>query len=114
MRILQDNPYLTQRELAQKLGLSLSGVNYCLTGLIEKGLVKIVNFSQSKKKFKYVYLLTPQGIAEKMAQTSRFLRRKMQEYDALKAEIEELKVEVTVANGSNNLAKAHTTRTVKQ
>ena len=114
MRILQDNPDLTQRELARRLGLSLGGVNYCLTALIEKGLVKIENFSQSKNKFKSVYLLTPQGVAEKMALTSRVLKRKMQEYDALKAEIEELKVEVKVANGSNNLAQEHTTRTVKQ
>jgi EPS-associated MarR family transcriptional regulator len=94
MRILQDNPDLTQRELADKLGMSVGGLNYCLNALIDKGFVKMANFSKSKNKFKYVYLLTPQGIAEKVALTSRFLKRKMEEYDALKVEIEALKSEV--------------------
>ncbi len=94
MRILQDNPDLTQRELADKLGMSVGGLNYCLNALIDKGFVKMANFSKSKNKFKYVYLLTPQGIAEKVAVTSRFLKRKMEEYDALKVEIEALKAEV--------------------
>ena len=90
MRILQDNPDLTQRELAKALGMSVGGLNYCLNALIEKGFVKMGNFQKSKNKFKYVYLLTPQGIAEKVALTSRFLKRKMEEYDALKVEIEAL------------------------
>lgn len=94
MRILQDNPDLTQRELADKLGMSVGGLNYCLKALIDKGFVKMSNFQKSKNKFKYVYLLTPQGIAEKVALTSRFLKRKMEEYDALKAEIEALRAEV--------------------
>ena len=94
MRILQDNPDLTQRELAHKLGMSVGGLNYCLNGLIDKGFVKMANFSKSKNKFKYVYLLTPQGIAEKVGLTSRFLKRKMEEYEALKAEIEALRSEV--------------------
>jgi EPS-associated MarR family transcriptional regulator len=67
--------------------------NYCLNALIDKGFVKMANFSKSKNKFKYVYLLTPQGIAEKVALTSRFLKRKMEEYVALKVEIEALKLE---------------------
>lgn len=95
MRLLQDNPDLTQRELADRLGISVGGLNYCLNALIDKGFVKMANFQQSKNKFKYIYLLTPQGIAEKMALTSRFLKRKMQEYDALKLEIEALKSEVS-------------------
>jgi EPS-associated MarR family transcriptional regulator len=94
MRILQDNPDLTQRELAKALGMSVGGLNYCLNALIEKGFVKMDNFQKSKNKFKYVYLLTPKGIAEKVALTSRFLKRKMEEYDALKVEIEALKAEV--------------------
>lgn len=94
MRILQENPDLTQRELAEKLGMSVGGLNYCLNALIDKGFVKMGNFQKSKNKFKYVYLLTPQGIAEKVALTSRFLKRKMEEYEALKVEIEALKVEV--------------------
>jgi EPS-associated MarR family transcriptional regulator len=93
MRILQDNPDLTQRELADKLGMSVGGLNYCLNALIDKGFVKMDNFQKSKNKFKYVYLLTPQGFAEKVALTSRFLKRKMEEYDALKLEIEALKLE---------------------
>ena len=94
MRVLEENPDLTQRELAEKLGMSVGGVNYCLNALIDKGLVKMSNFQKSKNKFKYVYLLTPQGIAEKVELTSRFLKHKMEEYDALKVEIEALKVEV--------------------
>ena len=94
MRILQENPDLTQRELAEKLGVSVGGLNYCLNALMDKGWVKMQNFQNSKNKFKYVYLLTPQGIAEKMALTTRFFSRKMAEYEALKLEIEALKSEV--------------------
>jgi EPS-associated MarR family transcriptional regulator len=93
MRILQENPDLTQRELADKLGMSVGGLNYCLNALIDKGFVKMGNFHKSKNKFKYVYLLTPQGITEKVTLTSRFLKRKMEEYEALKVEIEALKSE---------------------
>ena len=91
MRLLQENPDLTQRELAQKLGVSVGGLNYCLKALMQKGLVKMQNFQQSKNKFGYVYLLTPKGMAERAALTNQFLKRKMEEYDALKAEIELLK-----------------------
>ena len=98
MRILQENPDLTQRELADKLGMSVGGLNYCLNALIDKGLVKMQNFSDSKNKFKYVYLLTPLGIAEKVALTTRFLGRKMEEYEALKLEIEAVNSEVSRGN----------------
>ena len=94
LRLLQDNPDMTQREIAQSLGLSTSGLNYCLKALIDKGWVKVHNFSQSKNKFGYIYVLTPQGMAEKLFLTSRFLKRKMSEYEALKAEIEGLQAEV--------------------
>ena len=93
LRMLQDNPDLTQRELAERLGISVGGLNYCLRALMEKGLVKMKNFTHSKNKFGYVYVLTPRGIAEKAAITHRFLQRKLQEYEALKAEIEALKAE---------------------
>ena len=106
MRILQDNPDLTQRELAQKLGISVGGLNYCLNALIDKGFVKVSNFQQSKNKFKYVYLLTPQGFAEKVSMTSRFLKRKMDEYDALKGEIEALQAEVGEEQGVDPRKKA--------
>ena len=94
MRILQENSDLTQRELADHLGMSVGGLNYCLNALIDKGFVKMQNFQNSKNKFKYVYLLTPQGLVEKVELTSRFLRHKMEEYEALKEEIKVLKSEV--------------------
>ena len=105
MRILQENPDLTQRELAGKLGMSVGGLNYCLNALIDKGLVKMQNFSNSKNKFKYVYLLTPMGFSEKVALTTRFLSRKMEEYAALKLEIKVLKTEVD-GPGQDNTQKA--------
>ena len=103
MRILQENPDFTQRELAEKLGVSVGGLNYCLKALMDKGWVKMQNFQNSKNKFKYVYLLTPQGIAKRVALTSRFLDRKMQEYEALKAEIESMHQEVQQACKTDSL-----------
>lgn len=94
LRLLEDNPDLTQRELAEQLGMSLGGLNYCLKALIEKGYIKVRNFQHSKNKFKYVYKLTPSGVARKIALTGRFLKRKMEEYEALKAEIDGLKTEL--------------------
>jgi EPS-associated MarR family transcriptional regulator len=94
LRMLQDNPDLTQREIAERLGVSTSGMNYCLNALIDKGWVKVQNFSQSKNKFGYIYVLTPQGIVEKVTLTSRFLKRKQAEYEALRREIEGLTEEL--------------------
>jgi EPS-associated MarR family transcriptional regulator len=94
LRLLESNPHLTQRELSKSLGVSLGGVNYCINALVAKGSVKIHNFKNNKNKWVYAYLLTPQGVAEKTALTSSFLKRKMQEYEGLKAEIESLKFEV--------------------
>ena len=93
MHILRENPDLTQRELAEKVGISVGGLNYCLKALMEKGMVKMKNFTTSKNKFGYVYVLTPTGLAEKADITHRFLKRKMDEYEALKVEIEALKAE---------------------
>ena len=101
MRLLQDNPDLTQRELAEQLGISVGGLNYCLKALMEKGLVKMKNFADSKNKFGYVYVLTPSGLAEKAAITQRFLQRKMQEYQALKAEIEALTAEANASGAAD-------------
>ncbi len=94
LRMLQDNPDLTQREIAQRLGLSTSGLNYCLKALIDKGWVKVQNFSQSKNKFGYIYVLTPLGISQKMALAASFLMRKMKEFEQLKIEIDELRGEL--------------------
>ncbi len=98
MKLLQDKPDMTQRELAEQVGSSLGGLNYCLRALIDKGWLKMHNFSENKNKFGYVYLLTPVGLAEKTLITARFLKRKMREYEALKVEIAALKVEVAQTN----------------
>ena len=76
LEALESDPNLTQRALAVELGVSLGKTNYCLRALIDKGLVKLQNFQQNPKKFKYAYLLTPQGIEEKTRMTWHFLRRK--------------------------------------
>ena len=93
--MLQDNPDLTQREIAGRLGVSTSGMNYCLNALIDKGRGKVQNFSQSKNKFGYIYVLTPKGIVEKVTLTSRFLQRKQAEYEALRTEIDSLTAELS-------------------
>ncbi len=107
MRILQENPDLTQRELAEKLGISVGGLNYCLKALMEKGLVKMKNFAASKNKFGYVYVLTPTGMAEKAAITNRFLQRKVAEYEALKAELEALQAELPVQASNSPNPSSH-------
>jgi len=90
LRVLQDEPDLSQREIAVRLGVSLGAVNYCLRALTEKGQVKVRNFRSSDKKLRYAYILTPGGIAEKARLTGAFLARKVAEYEALRAEIEAL------------------------
>ncbi len=90
LRLLQDRPEMSQRELADAVAISVGGVHYLLNALVEKGLVKLGNFSAAEDKRRYAYVLTPEGIREKLALTQRFLARKMEEYEALKAEIEEL------------------------
>lgn len=87
LKLLHDKPDTSQRDLAAQLGVSHGKMNYCLNALMDKGLVKLANFQASQHKFKYMYLLTPAGLAEKAALTGRFLQRKMAEYEALKAEI---------------------------
>ena len=94
LKLLHENPELNQREIAKALGLSLGKVNFCLKALIEKGLVKVGNFSRSPNKKAYAYLLTLNGMEEKARVTFNFLERKQNEYESLKTEIEELKAEV--------------------
>jgi EPS-associated MarR family transcriptional regulator len=94
LRILESQPKITQRELADELGISLGKANYCLRALLDKGWVKARNFKNNKNKWTYAYLLTPKGIEQKARITASFLRRKMDEYEALKEEIEKLKREV--------------------
>ena len=88
LNALEENPYMTQRDLAKKLGVSLGGVNYCLKALIEIGHIKMNNFEKNPNKLNYLYLLTPSGIKEKTILTKDFLKRKMDEYQNLKKEIE--------------------------
>lgn len=94
LRLLQASPQLNQREMAEALGVSLGKTNYCLKALMDKGYVKMQNFMSSHNKLAYSYLLTPPGISEKAHLTTRFLKRKVAEYEALKNEIESLKLEV--------------------
>lgn len=94
MRALEQDPKMSQRDLARDLGVSLGGVNYCVKALINKGSIKVENFRASNNKIRYAYILTPEGVAEKGRLTARFLKRKMREYEALKAEIERLQNEV--------------------
>jgi len=93
LRAIAQNPDLTQRELAAVLGISLGKANYCLKALVVKGLVKIESFAKSKNKLGYAYLLTPQGVSQKAALTTSFLRHKLEEYESLRSEIEMLKLE---------------------
>lgn len=90
LNLVQAKPEISQRELAKNLGISLGKANFCLKALIEIGLLKATNFRNSKNKLAYMYLLTPNGVEEKSRITMRFLKAKMQEYELLKAEINQL------------------------
>ena len=94
LRRLHQTPEVSQRALAKDLGVGLGTINFCFQALVEKGLVKMQNFSQSKSKLRYVYLLTPAGLAAKSKLTAEFLSRKVAEYESLQAEINVLKLEV--------------------
>lgn len=94
LRVLNSTPAVSQRDLAAQSGMSLGSLNYCLRALMAKGLVKVQNFARSNNKLGYAYVLTPSGMAEKVAITHRFLQRKQQEYAALQTEIEALRSEV--------------------
>ena len=88
LRKIKNKPESSQRELADELGFSLGKLNYILNALKNKGLIKIQNFKKNQNKLNYIYLLTPKGIATKTKLTMNFMKRKMQEYDELKKEIE--------------------------
>jgi EPS-associated MarR family transcriptional regulator len=94
LRHIEENPEVTQRELASELGVSLGKANYCLKALIDKGFIKAKNFSNSNNKRAYLYKLTPTGIEAKARISVKYLRRKMQEYEQLKIEIDQLQNEV--------------------
>lgn len=101
MRILEQDPDISQRKLAKKLGASLGATNFCLSALAEKGWVKFVNFSNSSNKKGYLYLMTPSGVNEKARLTLRFLKKRIEEYNHLHQEINLLRNEVNIANKNN-------------
>jgi EPS-associated MarR family transcriptional regulator len=94
IKLIEENPGASQRELAAQLGVSLGKVNYCLKALINVGWIKSGNFVRSKNKMRYAYVLTPAGMCEKTKITARFLQKKLAEYESLKAEIARLKSEL--------------------
>ena len=103
LRSIEENPEITQRELAKKLGVSLGKVNYCLKALIDRGWIKANNFKRSNNKASYAYLLTPRGIEEKAKITVHFLKQRIREYEQIKREIVELEREVR--NSGNSTGK---------
>ena len=94
LKLLQTNPELSQRQLAEELGVSVGKINFCLNALLDKGLLKVRNFRDNRNKLAYAYYLTPKGAREKVRATAGFLRRKLAEYEGLEREIEELRREV--------------------
>jgi EPS-associated MarR family transcriptional regulator len=100
LRILQENGEMSQRDLADAVGVSTGGINYVLRSLIDKGFVKLGVFTAAQNKQRYAYILTPRGLSEKVALTQRFLARKMEEYQALRAEIEDLRSEADEGEGA--------------
>ena len=96
LKLIESKPHLSQRKIAQTMGVSLGKTNYCLKALVDKGFIKFHNFYKNKKKSAYIYFLTPQGIEEKAAVTYRFLQKKIKEYENIKVEIESLKDEAAL------------------
>ena len=103
LKLIEANPEISQRELARELDISLGKTNFCLKALMEKGLLKASNFRNSKNKMSYLYKLTPKGIEEKTAVTVRFLKRKMQEYESLKSEIEQIRADAEKVTCHDNI-----------
>tara|TARA_B100001123_G_C14565873_1_gene732242 strand:+ start:139 stop:471 length:333 start_codon:yes stop_codon:yes gene_type:complete len=94
LRLINKNPNASQRKLASELGFSLGKLNYCLRSLQKKGLVKLQNFQKQSNKIKYLrYIVTPKGISERTKLTINFMKRKMNEYDELKKELEDKNVD---------------------
>ena len=93
LRKLESSPECTQRQLSSEMGISLGKVNFCMQKLTEKGLIKITNFKQNPNKMGYAYLLTPKGIEQKARLTTLFLKTKLEEFEVLKDEIAQLKLD---------------------
>ena len=97
MRLLSERPALSQREISERMGLSLGKANYLVRALLDKGMLKAQNFRRSDNKVAYAYYLTPRGMTEKLKLTKAFLARKEREFESLSHEIQSLKLEVTDA-----------------
>lgn len=108
LTLLKDNPEYSQRDLARELGVSTGAVHYLLKALIDKGFIKLGNFTSAPDKRRYAYILTPYGINAKMALTADFLRRKRAEYVALRAEIDRLAAELDEQSGGQDTSDAQT------
>src|SRR3954471_1653007 len=102
LKLLENNPTASQRDIARELGVSLGRVNYCLQALVDKGLIKVNNFRQNESKRGYLYYLTPKGMQEKARVTVRFLKVKLDEYEQLKREVTQLQREAGKLHSSNN------------
>ena len=107
LSLLERNPDLSQRQIAQALGVSLGAVNYVLRALVEKGQLKIGNFRAADNKLRYAYILTPRGLEAKARLTAGFLRRKYAEYEALCAEIAALEAELAAGQGAASDGQTH-------
>lgn len=94
LQLLSENPHMSQRQLAEAVGISVGSAHYVLRALVEVGMIKLGNFSRSPDRRRYAYVLTPEGVAQKAVLAGRFLARKLAEYDALRAEIEALRAEI--------------------
>ncbi len=94
LRLLRENPEMSQRELARAVGVSTGGIHYVLSALVDKGLIKLGDFTAAQDRRRYAYVLTRKGLAEKALLTRRFLARKMDEYEALRAEIDAVRAEI--------------------
>ncbi|HXI13996.1 MAG TPA: MarR family EPS-associated transcriptional regulator [Thermoanaerobaculia bacterium] len=102
LKLLETEPAFSQRQLAERLGISVGKANYCLRALVQKGFVKVRNFRSSQNKQTYSYLLTPKGIEEKAKVTVRFLQFKIREFEALRSEIERLRMDENAVNESRS------------
>ena len=105
LKILAEEPKLRQLDLAKMMGISVGNVNYCISELAKKGLIKVKRFKSAKNKVPYTYILTPRGIEEKAILTVRFLKRKIEEYEEIKRQIRVLTQEVE-ENGLTGVAES--------
>ena len=105
LKILAEEPKLRQLDMAKMMGISVGKVNYCISELAKKGLIKVKRFKSAKNKVPYTYILTPRGIEEKAILTVRFLKRKIEEYEEIKHQIRVLTQEVE-ENGLTGMAES--------